>query len=224
MKKRSILVSAALTIALCLCLIAGSTYAIFTSSDAHNIAVTSGTVKLTASMDGLNTYTELTDGNVTYQNDVADSSGAVLFENGGYAKFNDDHNLDIVNMTPGDGVNFTVTVDNSDTNVAIQYRVVLTVSGELGPALKANITDTSSGKVIDLPVDTDTVTGEVVLSCDWTYLGTADLANFGPLSVNIFFPNGEPAHDNLFQNKTCSITVRFEAVQGNADVTTVVVP
>lgn len=223
MKKRSIVISAVLTIALCLCLIAGSTYAIFTSSDVNNIAVTAGSVKISATMDGLNVYTELEDGVVSYTNSTEEADGSILFENQGYAKFNDDHNLELVYMTPGDGVNFTINVDNTSTNVAIQYRVVLIISGELGSALKATVTDSASTKSIDFPVDTDT-TSELTLACDWTKINADDLANFGPISVNVFFPNGTPEHDNEYQGKACSIKVRIEAVQGNANVANVVVP
>lgn len=224
MKKRSILISAALTIALCLCLIAGSTYAIFTSSDSNNIAVNAGSVKIAATMSGLNVYTELEDGVVSYNNSTPEADGKILFENQGYAGLTDDHNLVLANMTPGDGVNFNIDVDKLDTNVAIQYRVVLTVEGELGSALEATVTDPTSGEVITLAVDSDTTTEALVLSSDWTKLTVAELANLGAISVNIFFPNGDPAHDNLYQGKACTVAVRIEAVQGNANVANVVVP
>ena len=46
--KKKILLSSILTIALCLSIIAGSTYALFTSSADVNVAVTAGNVELTA--------------------------------------------------------------------------------------------------------------------------------------------------------------------------------
>ena len=85
MKRRNPIVSAVLTIALCVSLIAGSTYAIFTSSDQFNIAANSATVKLVATADDLKVYTELESGVVSYENSTADANGNVLFENGGYA-------------------------------------------------------------------------------------------------------------------------------------------
>ena len=48
MKKK--ITSAVLTIVLCLSLIAGSTYALFTSEDTVNIAVTSGKVNVVATI------------------------------------------------------------------------------------------------------------------------------------------------------------------------------
>ena len=49
--KKKILFSSVMVIALCLSLIAGSTFALFTSESKVNIAVTSGTVKVTAGLN-----------------------------------------------------------------------------------------------------------------------------------------------------------------------------
>ena len=46
--KKKVLLSSIATIALCLCLIAGSTFALFTSQDNVNIAVTAGEVEMVA--------------------------------------------------------------------------------------------------------------------------------------------------------------------------------
>ena len=235
MKKRSILISAALTIALCLCLIAGSTYAIFTSSAEQNIAVTAGKLDISATTSGLNTYTELTDGNVTYTNSTAEADGSVLFENKGYAKFEDVLNdagevvkanvLKLVNMTPGDGVNFTIDVDNSVTNVAIQYRVVIIIGGDLASALSVTVEDDVSGKVTEVLTDADYSAGKVTKYGEWTYLDVTELDNLDTFTVDVFFPNGTPEHDNAYKGMSCDITIRIEAVQGNTDTTgSVIVP
>lgn len=95
--KRKTLISSILTIALCLSLIAGSTYALFTSQDEVNIAVTSGKVSVEAVILN-NTLT-------TSSLDVAQNQG---FANGGTALFTDSDNqkLELTNMTPGDKVEF----------------------------------------------------------------------------------------------------------------------
>ena len=51
--KKKILLSSALTIALCLSLIAGSTFALFTSSKTFSIAINSANVKLEAQIENL---------------------------------------------------------------------------------------------------------------------------------------------------------------------------
>ncbi len=218
MKRNNALISAILTIALCVCLIAGSTYAIFTSSGEYNIAVTSGTVKLVATASDLTTYEKLTDGAPTNENSAAEADGSVLFVNKGYAKL-DGKKLTISNMTPGDGVKLTVAIDGSETNVAIKYRVVLSFKGDLGPALSATVSDGSATGGINIPVDSDSVTETVEVASDWVTLNLAEIGNLSSLTVDIFFPNGDPAHDNLFQNCSCDIFVRIEAVQANADTT-----
>ena len=54
--KKKILLSSILTIALCLSLIAGSTFALFTSESKVNIAVTSGKVEMLANVTNLETW------------------------------------------------------------------------------------------------------------------------------------------------------------------------
>ena len=51
--KKKVLMSSIVTIVLCLTLIAGSTFALFTDKNEINIAVTSGEVDLTAKLSGL---------------------------------------------------------------------------------------------------------------------------------------------------------------------------
>ena len=54
--KKKILLSSIVTIALCLCMIAGSTFALFTDDATNNVAVTSGTVDITATLGDLQLY------------------------------------------------------------------------------------------------------------------------------------------------------------------------
>ncbi len=125
MTKKTIL-SSLLTIALCLGLIAGSTYALFTSEDAVNIAVTSGKVKVTATVANLATFSM---GEAT--------AIAGKFANGGTAAINTDNDvLTLTNITPGDKVTFDINVVN-DSNVSILYSLIWKVDGTLGEALKA---------------------------------------------------------------------------------------
>ena len=58
--KSKTFLGAVLSIALCASLIAGATFAIFTSESKVNIAVTSGTVKVTAEVTGLTLYSPTT--------------------------------------------------------------------------------------------------------------------------------------------------------------------
>lgn len=125
MSKKTILTSL-LTIAICLTLIAGSTYALFTSEDEINIAVTSGKVAVTATIDGFTTYS---------MDEATATNG--IFANGGTAALNQETSkLTLTNITPGDKVTFNINVVNN-SNVAILYRLTWTVDGTLSDALVA---------------------------------------------------------------------------------------
>ena len=52
------------------------------------------------------------------------------FENGGTAVIDQDSNLKLDLLTPGDKASFTVKIDNN-SNVTIQYRIVFSIEGEL---------------------------------------------------------------------------------------------
>ena len=115
-----VLLSAVLTIALCVSVISGATFALFTSEASTNIAVTAGKVNVTATLGNLKTYSM---GNPTTTN--------LTFANGGTAKLtNNNATIELDKITPGDKVTFDVTVANN-SNVDIMYRVNWRVDGDL---------------------------------------------------------------------------------------------
>ena len=73
------IVSSVASIALCASLVAGGSYALFTSESEVNVAVTSGTVKVVASVNegSLKTYS------------MGEAQTAGKYENGGTADFNE---------------------------------------------------------------------------------------------------------------------------------------
>ena len=126
MKKKTLLTSL-LTIVMCLALIAGSTYALFTSEDEINIAVTSGKIEVIATINNNSI--------ATTSLGVAQTPGE--FANGGTATLEGDK-LTLAKLTPGDSVSFTITVENKST-VAMNYRFVWSVEGDLAQYLKATV-------------------------------------------------------------------------------------
>ena len=107
--KKSILVSSFLIIALCLSVLIGSTFALFTSEDKVNIAVTSGTVEVEATVQDIVLYSM-----------GEQQSGT--FENGGTVSI-DGGLLTLSNVTPGDKVTFAIKVNNL-SNVRTIWRFV----------------------------------------------------------------------------------------------------
>ena len=186
--KNKILVSSILTLALCLSMIAGSTFALFTSESEVNVAVTSGKVEVVATADNLQ---------------VGSSLGSVL----GEAKFETVagiQTLTISNFVPGDYVSFDIHVQNN-SNVGIKYRTVLSVTEEA---------DTALFEALDVRF------GENAAKYDGKTQRSAwvDLAPTNhpeKVTVTVSFPDA--VNNNDFMGKTCTISYKVEAVQGNAN-------
>ena len=123
--KNKIIISSILTIAMCFSLIAGSTFALFTSESKVNVAVTSGEVNVTATVSGLKTSSL----------GVEQTAGA--FANGGSATL-DNGTLTLDKLTPGDKASFTITAENK-SNVSVKYRITWSVAGDLAPFLTATV-------------------------------------------------------------------------------------
>ncbi len=111
---KKIIISSVLTIALCLSLIAGSTFALFTSETGANIAVNSATVRVTASIENL---------------------VATLGNAGTSAEVDAQGQLVLTNLAPMDKVEFDIVVDN-ESNIAIAYKVTSNAAEFFGGALK----------------------------------------------------------------------------------------
>ena len=152
---RKKLVSSILTIVLCLSLIAGTTYALFTSEDNVNIAVNSGKVDVNATI--------LDDEMVT--SSLGEKQEAGKFANGGTALFTAEKVLKLTNVTPGDKVEFAIQLTNEST-VEIQYRLTWVAEGELSKHLVitsdgALTTDWAAWKTTDAKVKVINVTVEL---------------------------------------------------------------
>ena len=219
MSKKKTLLSAILAIAFCMSLIAGSTFALFTSESKVNIAVQSGKVEVVASVEGMNTYSVENDDAISeeaddYAGTVAEDklgagkykyvqqNPAGTFSEGGTAVYNnDDGKLTLNKMIPGDKVTFKVNIANN-SNVNIKYRVIVQVENglKLFTALKVKIDGTS-------------FTG-VKRTGAWTSLAaTAGVDAIAAIPVEIYMPVDT---GNEYQDLSTSMYISVEAVQGNA--------
>lgn len=197
MKKKALL-SSILTIALCLSLIAGSTFALFTSESKVNVAVTSGKVDVVATMDGLTLYSPTSidqSGNIV---DAANAATATTFANGGAAVATD-NTITLTNITPGDKVTFNIHVKNN-SNVTIKYRTILACEGDTG--LFAGL------KVL---IDGEEYIGQTrVTAYETLAAGDGDYT----IPVVIELPT---TADNIYQDKTMKLSYTVQAVQGNTE-------
>ena len=112
--KNKIIISSILTIAMCVSLIAGSTFALFTSESEVNVSVSSATVSVTATP-------------------TAPVMGSTLGTALGTATANG-NSLTLENFVPGDYATFTINIQNN-SDVKINYRTVLSVTEEADTAL-----------------------------------------------------------------------------------------
>lgn len=186
MKKRMLFASL-LVIVLCVCLISGATYALFTSESEVNITVSSGKVEVKAELSDLKVYSL----------DVEQANGN--FENGGTATLDENEGkLLLSNVTPGDKVTFVLKVTNNST-VGIKYCVKYLVDGDLAAGL--NITETENQ-----------VTNNVVsqISPKWTNVTTAGTLHEKLISIELPLEAG-----NEYQDKQMTIQIVVYAVQGN---------
>ena len=200
--KRKALLSSIVTIILCISIIAGSTFALFTSEDSVNVAVTAGNVEIAATIEE-NTLK-------TWSLEIPQVAGA--FANGGTADVNDEGTtLTLDLLTPGDKVEFNVKVENL-SNVHTLYRIRAiseAVDGykDITPALVTTAVIERGG------VAEEYVVGGTENASPWGYVLEGD--DFADILVTIEFPDAPDNND--YKNAKADITFVVDAVQGNAD-------
>lgn len=204
--KKKILISSIAMIALCLCLIAGSTFALFTAETEVSIAVTAGSLDVEAYiLDGTQKLASLGDYDDFNAIKTTDFSNAA-FDNGGSASL-ENGKLIIDRMTPGDGVCFAVKVVNKG-NVAVQYTVE---SYDLGPLTTEEENKTSLYGQLDVFVY-DASGNELTGANAYSNVGYENDETV--FYVAVVFPNS--AQDqNDFQGAYANIGFNVTVVQAN---------
>lgn len=213
--KNKVLLSSILTIALCLSLIAGSTFALFTSESSVGIVVTAGNVDVQASLSVLELYSV----KPTVNGKIKDEFGGsyeyegplAKFANGGTAKVDEDTGvLNLKQITPGDKVQFGINVTNK-SDVTILYRYVVEYAGD---------NEDAELMMSGLLVTVDGTTYPVLESFTSKWVALQPGSDVKDIPVVIELP---VTAGNDYQGLTTDIKVTVEAVQGNADVESVAV-
>ena len=206
-QKSSIILASLASIAVAGSVISGATYALFTSESKTNIAVTSGTVDVTATIDSLVTYSgsDLTgdiaedEAKIKSYEELGISNGTFL--NGGTANIDDNGDLVLEKVTPGDKVSFNIKVKNN-SNVAIKYCTIVRCDDDNG--LFSGLEFTINNSKYD----------GLANKTAWTTLtASGDVAN---VPVEVILPTDV---GNAYQEKSCKVSYTVEAVQGNAKST-----
>lgn len=200
MKKKTLLTSI-LAIVMCFSLITGATFALFTSEDKVNVAVTSGKVEVKATVENFEFK--------TLTKDWAGVSGnKTEFDKlGGSAELTSTGDVVLNKIVPGDGVRFDVKVENN-SNVTVKYRAVIKNAADSSVALF---------NAMDVTVDGAAYNG--VSATAWEILTptTADDKTVDTIKIAMELP--KEAEGAELMNQTCKLTVTAEAIQGNAETT-----
>ena len=214
--KKKVLLSSIATIALCLCLITGSTFALFTSESETSIVVTAGEVDMVAgiaitSLQSVkgdpNGQIEDEDGN-TYSYLYSDATAPYTFLSKKGTASVTGAILTVDKITPGDKVNVEITGTNN-SNVPILYRYV--IDCESGEELMKGLRFTVDGVLVDKYMETYTS----------PWMSLADGTDMTPVAISVELPVDA---NNDFEGLTTNIRILVEAVQGNAVVDTNVDP
>ncbi len=201
-QKGGIILSSLAAIAIAGSLIAGSTYALFTSESKANIAITSGKVNVSATIENWLTYTgkELTGVVKDDAEKIKPSTEYDLkngeFMNGGTAELVDNTlTLDLV--TPGDKVTFDIRIHN-DSDVAAMYRTAITID------------DNGLFDGLEVSVGGVSLTSQ---SRRTTYKELKVESDDEIINCSVMLPTDA---GNEYQGSKCSISYTVEAIQGNA--------
>lgn len=193
--KRNVIVSAFLAIALCMSVIAGATFALFTSNAKVNLSITSAKVKLlNATIENKKMYS-LTEVNPdTLEGTEEDRTAAGTFYLGGTAEF-EGNTLTLKKMAPGDRIAFDVKVDN-ESDIPVKYRVLVKEDGE------SNLT-----AALNIFVNNEYYLGDSATG--YTALAVGENVTV-PVSVELPISAG-----NDYAEKTATLIVSVEAVQAS---------
>lgn len=193
--KRNVIVSAFLAIALCLSVVAGATFALFTSSAKVNLSITSATVKLSdVTVENRQMYSLVDVNPNTLEGTEIDRTEEGTFYLGGTVDYSDG-TFTINKMAPGDRITFDIKVAN-ESNIPVKYRAV--------------ISDPEGSNLTDVLVIT--VNNEMYLGKSETDYADLAVGEAAVIPVKVELPVS--ASDDL-AGKTVTLTVTVEAIQGS---------
>lgn len=200
MRNNKLLVSSFLTLTLLSLVVCGATYSLFTVHKEHTIDVNTGNISITPNISSLKTWSIN-----EKEPSVGTTSGISFFTNQGSASINENNQLILNNLTPGDNVKARISINNK-SSIPIQYRVKVIIEGELNDAITTTISlPNSNGVSNPLIINSKGYTSWIESS------STGIIEN----DIKISFPANK---GNEYQNKDCIITFVIEAIQRNAYV------
>ena len=188
--KSKVLISALLVIALCVSLIAGTTFALFSSEDRVNVTVSSGKVEVKASIADNSVQTvQLNKEYAVGLNNVSEDASVAV----------DGNKVSLINAVAGDGVKFVVNVVNNST-VTVQYRTKIVIEGKGASQLTVNV----DGKKLS--------SNQTSLWQTLAVPANDSAKNVGQVAIEVLIPSEATGSEAI----DCSVQYVVEAIQGNA--------
>lgn len=212
--KKKIIISSVVTIVICLCLVVGSTFALFTDNTEINIVVSSANVELEAELGDPILYSAKADATGTLVDEngnkyVHEKQTGAKFSNGGTASYDATNNkLTINQITPGDKIEFPLSATNT-SDVTIQYRFVI------------QCTDADTEKALAKGTDPMffTVNGKKLVIYDKQFVSEWETLIPGENMLETIITFELPiTAGNEYQGLEANFKIIVEAVQGNGVV------
>lgn len=222
--KRTAIVMALITVALCAAVIAGATFALFSSSVTNDINVNTGDIAISSTVELTNAWSTSQGG----EQDTAENSGSetslIFPTTGGSVSVGEDGRISISGMGLGDGATFSITLD-MEYSINMKYSLVLktnTADDFLRNNLQVTVADNpavslADGSVYIIPwtnadLVTDStpasarVTASFSLSLPWSAIDSAPVGGSSislalvtsGVQVNALAVSGSPSGSNEY--------------------------
>ena len=222
--KRTAIVMALITVALCAAVIAGATFALFSSSVTNDINVNTGDIAISSTVKLTNAWSTSQGG----EQDTAENSGSktslIFPATGGSVSVGEDGRISISGMGLGDGATFSITLD-MEYSINMKYSLVLktnTADDFLRNNLQVTVADnpavsladgsvyiipwTNAYSVTDSTPASASVTASFSLSLPWSAIDSAPVGGSSislalvtsGVQVNALAVSGSPSGSNEY--------------------------
>lgn len=122
--KRTAIVMALITVALCAAVIAGATFALFSSSVTNDINVNTGDIAISSTVELTNAWSTSQGGEQNTAENSGSKTSLIFPATGGSVSVGEDGRISISGMGLGDGATFSITLD-MEYSINMKYSLVL---------------------------------------------------------------------------------------------------
>ena len=222
--KRTAIVMALITVALCAAVIAGATFALFSSSVTNDINVNTGDIAISSTVELTNAWSTSQGGEQNTAENSGSETSLIFPTTGGSVSVGEDGRISISGMGLGDGATFSITLD-MEYSINMKYSLVLktnTADDFLRNNLQVTVADnpavsladgsvyiipwTNADSVTDSTPASACVTASFSLSLPWSAIDSAPVGGSSislalvtsGVQVNALAVSGSPSGSNEY--------------------------